>query len=309
MEVSKEVAQQAVALGMKAYRDGEARLWISLPEDRIPRELHKIALAVAEHEPHEGEISNKPVLANAGSLLLRVLSWADRAGVSVRAILESVVDESGPDGSTINAIEELVAYLRDDEPMVEITPTTAEPTPAAAVDVKDLPTDPILTTESPALAPAERSDFHPTPPWLVELLSKHAGDEPVLHPAEPLFAEPHEVMELLGRLSSDAKGRETAIVEDDRLVKFRELVGKIETAVATARKVAPSQHMLELAPVEDLLGRIRQQGIESYSTEQRETADRVTRMGSSILWRIDEIAMMYRIGPWPSARVNSQESA
>ena len=331
----KETARQAGAVGMQAYRDGSGRLWISLPDSRIPAELLSVATALVEYAP-KVPVNQETGSLEIGSLLLRVLSWIDRAGVSVRDILQAVRDETGPDEASILAIEVALAQLRPAHVIADPEAPSIAPTAAghdvelvgaeeAAKDAPNTGSDffptppwasaPTLTSAmmpNPPWSPSSATEAeshtksHPTPQWLANLLSKpldnaqdgedHASAESELD--QVAGTNRNEVEALLGRLvdAGSSKRTETppTASETDHIASnFKDLIERIERAVKEVRDVAPNEKINELTPVEGLLARIQEHGLEAYIAQERATVENISMIGESILSRIAAVALSY----------------
>lgn len=326
----KETARQAGAIGMQAYRDGSGRLWISLPDSRMPAELLSVATALVDHAPKapaaqeqaSGSLENR-------SILLRLLSWIDQAGVSVRDILHAVRDETGPDEASILEIEIALTQLRSaraiaDPEAPSIAPsdtgpdmehTEAEkpakqtsgtgndffPTPPWASAPPAMMPDPPWSRSSATKAKSDGTP-RPTPQWLANLLAKPLDSEPAGEqaPAHSELGEidgehENEVATLLERLAGAPSLKPpTPASEPDQIARsFKDLVQRIEQAVQYVRDVAPNEDIAELIPVEGLLAQIRKHGLEAYIEQERATVENISVIGESILSRIGVVASSY----------------
>lgn len=286
-DASTMTALQASAMGMRAYRDSADRLWISLPDDRLPGELRSVALALLKEGYKAPRTETK-----AGALLLRVLSWADGAGVSVRQILETVRDATGPDEAAIAELEQLVTNLRARPAGTDNVTFPSPPNAAAAAPA--VANEPVAIEESvpasmiaaPTLAPAGKEEFYPTPIWISRLLQ---------HPMELRPAEPTTVL-------IDAPAAEASSVGQLRNgsteTEFRKLIEQISDAVTAARASAPGKDMPELEPAERVLWKVETDGVEAYQRANPLLAEQILMMGPEILSRIDKVAKAYRLPGW-----------
>lgn len=326
---SRETAVHASAVGMQAYRDGSGRLWISLPDDRIPAELLSVATALLDYAPKvPANQEQHPSGQENRSLLLRVLSWIDRAGVSVRDILQSVRDETGPDEASILAIEVALAQLRPAAPVVEseaasLAPTSGgqsepeldEPAKAVAQAENDFfPTPPWASapimpatmmpdypwSPSSTTSIGSRGESHPTPQWLANLLSKPTDSAP--DDGAPIETEldqvtaanGNEVEALLERLAEQTHLPPKHGSEPDNFARnFEHLIKQIERAVEDVRRSVQNEQITELAPVERLLTRVRECGIEAYIKQERATAESISLIGESVLSRLAALSSLY----------------
>lgn len=279
-EDTTELAHKASAIGMRAYRDGENRLWISLPDDRLPGELRSIALALLKLGQRAPGSET-----HSGALLLRVLSWADGAGVSVRQILETVRDATGPDDGAIAELEELVANLRP-RPAGTIDAAHSSQPPAAAPAAPAVPVVQgkalVSMTVAPALAPVEKEDIYPTPIWITRLLQQPME----LEPAETRTVQTEAPAGSLDRSSSSTR------------VEFRNLIERISGAIAAARASAPGKAVPELESAEQILRKVEDYGPDAYQQAHPLLAEQIVMMGPEILSRIDEVTRAYRQPRW-----------